>query len=611
MNKPLLTRETYLLWIGFILMAVVPQLSIWRVGPLAGFFLESGTLLFALITVLLTIFAGYFRAKIPVASVYFLLLAIFWALQARVMNLTYIALSDVVAWTFVVIALLMWACRGWVAGIGQERSVSILAYVLFIGAILQAVIGWLQYTDFAKHFSGILMYRKGIVEGQFGQRNHFAHYLMWGNLSIAWLWAQRRLPVVLAVLGALFLSATMGLTGSRTIFAYILALVILLAIYLMIMRRESQYLVWRVAGVAMLVLVCQFALEPILMLFRESDIQSAAERLGQSSFGGSGRGYEWRKAWQIFLSAPLWGYGWGSYAWQGFVTNVYPNGFRPYETSVLFTHSHNSFLNLLAEMGLVGTGLVLGGLLYSIRGCLNRKHAPVSLLLLAWLSVSLMHSMVEYPLWYIYFLVPFSLFIGLMPTAGQAAHQPIGSSHIAAKMVLMMSFVLMGGIVRLAIAYQNLRHFSGSSQVSVANRTVNIVGLLNVAEKEPMLRYYAQLQLMNYLNPNDQKVPDWAMTASRDNMRYRPYANAHKYAFVAYRLGKEEEAKRMMQLMYRYYPSKMMAYGNPIMNTPFYFGLRDDYTHDCHAYYHSLKQIPNCAKAIKPTLPMLPKNKIT
>ncbi|MFC2506999.1 MAG: polymerase, partial [Kingella sp. (in: b-proteobacteria)] len=114
MSKSLFLRETVWLWVGILLMAVVPQLSIFRVGPLSSFFLESGALLMALFFVLFTIFSGSLKIKIPTASIYFIILAIFWAIHSRAMDLTYVALSDMVSWTFLVLALMCWACSEWV-----------------------------------------------------------------------------------------------------------------------------------------------------------------------------------------------------------------------------------------------------------------------------------------------------------------------------------------------------------------------------------------------------------------------------------------------------------------------------------------------------------------
>ncbi|MDK4565671.1 O-antigen ligase family protein, partial [Kingella kingae] len=170
---------------------------------------------------------------------------------------------------------------------------------------------------------------------------------------------QRRLSAGIASALVLFFAATISLTGSRTVFAYILMLTAWLPIYRIIGGRESTRPVIGLALAAFVVLVSQYAVEPMLnWISSTNQVQTAAERMVGSQIEGSGRGYEWRKAWQIFLSAPLFGYGWGSYSLYGFLENVYPTGFRPYENNVLFTHSHNSFLNLLAEMGLVGTTLI-------------------------------------------------------------------------------------------------------------------------------------------------------------------------------------------------------------------------------------------------------------
>ncbi|ULJ64078.1 O-antigen ligase family protein [Wielerella bovis] len=598
MNKPLFTSETAPLWLGILLVAVVPFLSIMRLGPLPSFFLESGSLFFALILVLLTVFSGSLKSKITDSFWYFIVLAAFWAIQARAMNLTYLGMSDMVSWTFVILALMCWACRGWVLKLGAERAVSILAAALLLGALANAAIGWLQYTGLASKFQGYLMYRAGIVEGQLAQRNHFGHYLMWGVLATGWLWAQKRLASIIALALIVFLAATMGLTGSRTIFAYVLALAICLPVYRVFSGSISNRTVMGLGLAAAMVLLCQFAIEPVLALFHDGGVNSAAERLSGSQFEGSGRGYEWKKAWQIFLSAPLLGHGWGSYSLYGFLENVYPTGFRPYENSVLFTHSHNSFLNLLAEMGLVGTALVLVGLLFVVRACFQRVNAPVGGFLLALMSVSLVHSVLEYPLWYIYFLSVFALFIGFAPPADESERENTQGSLKTSMPVLFATLILMGGIIRLGFAYQDLRAVSGSSNVGVKKRTDNIIGLLTTAKTEPMLRYYAQLQLMNYVDVNANSIPDWAIEHARENMLYRPFANAHKYGLVAYRSGYEQEARDFMKLMYRYYPAKMPAYAAPIMNTPHYEGLRQDYTAACEAYAASINQRPNCAQAM-------------
>lgn len=603
-RNALFARETLPLWLGLFLIVVAVPFSIMRVGPLPSFFLEAGSLLGCLALLALTLFSGCLKAHPPAASYYFMALAVFWAAQARIMQLVYVGMSDMAAWTFAILALLCWACRGWMVRLGTERAVSILAGVLLLGAVLQAAVGWLQYADLAGKFHGVLMYRKGIVEGQLAQRNHFAHYLMWGVLAAGWLWAQRRLAWFVAVPLMLFVAATMGLTGSRTIFGYVLAMLMLLPLYRLFSGCLSTRTVWGLGLAAALVLLGQFAVEPVLDLFREGTITSAADRISSGSqIAGSGRGYEWQKAWQIFLSAPWFGYGWGSYPLYGFLTNVYPTTFRPYETDVLFTHSHNSFLNLLAEMGIVGTALVLLGMVWAIRGCFQRQNAPAGVFMLALIAVSLVHSTLEYPLWYIYLLSIFALFLGFAPAYAKASAQPaLGSLKIIYAATALATVLLSAGIVYMATVYQDLRRFSASGETT-AQQAKNIAGLQRIARHNAMLRYYAHFQLISHFDPSSATVPQWATEAAQ-SLQYRPYANAQRYAFAAYRAGNIQAARDWMVLMYHYYPTKFSAYSSPIMESPYYPQLQADFTAQCRAYYASVEQIPICAQAtpVKPAI---------
>ena len=607
----LFTQKTSWLWLGGLLMAVLPQMISLRIGPQPTFLLELCAFVMGLFFVVFTIISGKIKAKIPAASIYFLILAAFWAIQARVMHLTYIALSDIVSWTFVVLALVCWACREWKQRLGLERVLSILAGVLLMGSLFQAVVGLLQYTGFAQNF-GFLIYREGIVEGQFGQRNQLAHYLMWGILSSGWLWSQRRLPAVLALGVMGFLAVVMGLIGSRTIFAYILMLGVLLLGYRLFSGSQTNRVLIGLAIATVFVLVGQVVIEPILGLFQTANIHSAASRLGEQ-FDGSGRFYEWRKAWQIFLSAPIFGQGWGSYAYQGFLQNVYSTGFRSYDTSSLFTHSHNSFLNLLAEMGLLGTILVVGGWIYCIGGCFKRIHIPASLFLLALMGVSLTHSAVEHPLWYIYFLVPFALFMGCVPDRQDVSDEMPRQAIVANKKGLIvinvvafaMSALLIQQSIRVGFTYLELSmYFIDStgevSQLKYMNDTFN---LERIAKDEPMLRYYAQQELVSYIDVNEKEQPQWVDEVLKNAVTYRPYGSAHKYAFMLYRQGKTQEARDFMQAIYRYYPVFFPTYA-PWFK-PNYSGLYDDYIKTCHAYYTSVKRVPECGEnaASEPSKP--------
>lgn len=54
-------------------------------------------------------------------------MAAFWYLQARLMNLIYPGMNDIVSWIFILLAVSAWACRSLVAHFGQERIVTLFA----------------------------------------------------------------------------------------------------------------------------------------------------------------------------------------------------------------------------------------------------------------------------------------------------------------------------------------------------------------------------------------------------------------------------------------------------------------------------------------------------
>lgn len=590
-TKDLFNKNSFPFWIGLLLVVVLPFLSTWRVEPLNSFYIESISLIGILLLVLITLFTGSLKAAIPRVSWYFWTLAVFWAVQARVMHLDYVGLSDMAAWSFVIMGLGTWAVQSWVERLGLDKALSLLAFALLIGCFLQSVIGWLQYTGLATHFSGLLVYHKGVVEGQLAQRNHLGHYLMWGVLAVAWLGAQRRLSVWFCAVLIAFFASVMALTGSRTILAYVLAIVLLLPLVGILSGSLRSRTTIAFFGATMMVLLLQFALDPLLSLF-QSDVNSAVERISNSTFGTSGRSYEWQKAWQVFLSAPFFGHGWNSYSLQGFLTNVYQIGFRPYEGDVLFTHSHNFVLNLLAEMGLVGTFLVLVGLLLSVSGCLKRANNQAGLFILALLTVSLVHSLLEYPLWYVYFLSVFALIMGFAPQVSQQERLPALKAWQKWG-VLAGVLVIMVGIIRLGFVYHRLAVITNSNDTSIEQEAKDIVELVYIAKTEPMLRYYAQFELMPFFEPKDKHLPEWASEASQA-MKFRPYANAYKWSLIAARTGQEKEAKEWMQKIYQYYPAKINAYGSAIVTHPSYDVLYEDYRTYCHTLSTQLKLPIQC-----------------
>jgi hypothetical protein len=92
-----------------------------------------------------------------------------------------------------------------------------------------------------------------------------------------------------------------------------------------------------------------------------------------------------------------------------------------------FTHTHNIVLNLFVELGvpiaMVVCALLLYALCTAVRRTLSTRDTAlrsVRYSALALIGVIAVHSMLEYPLWYAYFLLPTAFLLGLCLDNGPA-----------------------------------------------------------------------------------------------------------------------------------------------------------------------------------------------
>ena len=156
----------------------------------------------------------------------------------------------------------------------------------------------------------------------------------------------------------------------------------------------------------------------------------------------------------MIAAHPWAGVGWGEF---NFAWSMTPFPDRPV---AFFDHTHNLALQFAVELGLPLAGLVLGLLGWGLwRGWADTHRdaaAPnleqASMLRAAWMMVLmiLVHSQLEYPLWYAYFLLPAAFAFGLcLGRPGQPAAWPRAASAPQAQptrplMVLAMVLVLVG-----------------------------------------------------------------------------------------------------------------------------------------------------------------------
>jgi len=293
---------------------------------------------------------------------------------------------------------------------GLERVVAALAWFLTLGAVLNCAVGLAQQFDSYGPFGRyVLEASKERVWGNLAQPNHLADYLSLGLASVGFLFATRRLHTLLAALIATVAVYVLIQTGTRAVLLYLGA-----------MFAGAAWIAWRRPDpvhrrLATFVVLCLGAYVLLPPLLRE---------LAPASLGSSGawgrwradalthdlRGRLWSAAWHMFLQAPWLGHGLREYAHQYFQINPH---LPPRAVGGFHDHAHNLPLHVMAEFGVAGLAVLVLATLAWIRGLLRLPAGAAAWWVGALAAVLGLHSMLEYPLWYAFFLGPAALILGL------------------------------------------------------------------------------------------------------------------------------------------------------------------------------------------------------
>ncbi len=320
---------------------------------------------------------------------------------------------------------------------------------LVVAGIASTLIGLVQV--FAPHAPDgewiALASIPGRATGNLRQPNHLSSLLLWSVVGALWLGEAKVLDGRAAAALAIAFIYVVVLSGSRTGAVGMITL----AGWGLLDRRLSRR--------ARLLL----ALAPLLYaaMWWLTSIWAAQSH---QAFGGGARfsrdmalatnRYDiWSNALSLIVSHPWFGVGFGDF---NFAWTLTPFPERPTE---FFDHTHNLILNFAVEMGLPLAIVVIALLVYALWQAL--RHAivdgrepaatyPIQRAAFVIVLLVAVHSMLEYPLWYAYFLLPAAFAFGLClerPVAREAAARAGGDEHgnVTRPYVIAAMFLILGG----------------------------------------------------------------------------------------------------------------------------------------------------------------------
>lgn len=446
-------------------------------------------------------------------------------------------------------------------GSNENPALTLLAFTLTLGAFASAVVAFAQLFELWEHSPWInrmpQLRRPG---ANMGQPNHLATLLLMGMASLLFLYESGKLKALPSVLIVLVLGAALAASESRT---GVLSFLLMSAWWFAKNKRVSFRLspwVMAFAGIGFLGL---FWAWPSIFAFV---LQTSGVDAEVNIKAGT-RLVVWPQLLEALAQRPWWGWGLGE------VPEAHNAVAHAYVVSEPFSYSHNILLDLA-----LGVGVPLTALLVLVTGVWLWRRVRAANQLLPWycLAVALpvaVHSMLEFPFAYAYFLV--SVMFALGALEGMAGGKPALRIGVRPAIVLLLG-------LSIATAWSVAEYSSIEEDFRIARFEALRIGKTPEEYQRPNVILLTQL---GALLEGARIVPKPGMTdkelelAKKVALRYPWTATQNRYALSLALNGNPEEAVRQMRVMRALHGEKT------------YKGIRENWKILAHDKYPQLLQL--------------------
>jgi O-antigen ligase len=553
-DRPTFLRASVLL-IG--LAWTLPFLQPYHRVPLTAFYGEWLALALGLAAALPLLRREPWReATLPLIALAPLGLAVVLALQVALDRVPYseqaLSAGLYLLWAALMVAL------GHVLGrrLTLDSIAKTLAWFLLVVGLINVLIGLVQHYHVSTPVSFLIASKTWAgLSGNLGQPNHFAACVTFSLVSTAYLYGRGSLAgAVAAACAALFL-VILALTGSRSPWLY-LGTFIVLALLLHHRRRDGKsrrmavFTCWLLPGF----ISAQWLVTLPFMAPAGGQLVTSADRLFQLASGVGPRLQVWGEAWQMFVASPVLGAGFGQFAWHHFLHQAATD---PTTAPGVYNHSHNLVMQLLAETGALGALVIVGAVMLWIADLRRVNLDPAWWWLLSLLGVIGIHSLLEFPLWFAYFLGPAALLLGLGAQRPLAMRFP-GAARAAVALAVLAGCVNLAAVIPAYRDFEQLV-FRPGSQPSQASSDQAFGQALMRVHGEPLLRPYVELAVAFSIKVDRTQLRDKLELITRA-MHFVPVTElVYRQALLLALAGRAEAAREQLDRSLRAYPAERTA----------------------------------------------------
>jgi O-antigen ligase len=310
------------------------------------------------------------------------------------------------------------ACVG--AGItrGGPSAAAVLANGILAAGLISAVLGLLQYYGLAEPLvPWTTTPALGQAYGNLRQRNQFATLISMALVAALWIHATQPSAQIRRWLvpAALLLLVAAAASTSRTGLLQLLSIVGIATLIAWRERRtapesDRKHFSLPPPLVLLAMIPIYFAIAWVLPQLTASEVEGMMRRLQEGAPGDHTRVILWRNVLTLISEHPWTGWGWGELAFAHYST-LYSGPRFP----EILDNAHNLPLHLAVELGIPASVLICGGFIWMVLAAQPwRERDPARLMAWGMLGAIVLHSLLEYPLWYGPFQLVFGLCLGML-----------------------------------------------------------------------------------------------------------------------------------------------------------------------------------------------------
>jgi len=550
----------------YALMLVLPFVQPVHTAPLTSFYSEWIAFVLGIAALHLLVLPDFWKEpQIPQSAIWLFGLVGAIAVQTLWIHHDYTA-QPLIPALYIVWAALLTVCAVWFRNrLGLQATIDTLAWFALVGGVLLAFSALVEFLDIPGWNAIWVARRQSLgIHGNIGQQNHLATYLTLASAALAYLYAQRKLSTATSVALCLIFAFAIAVTTSRAALIYNAVICLMAGTAYVKTRTDHASRLLKVSGLVLFLLVCSQYLLPHIAIWareiltalgidaKDYGILTTLEKLGNVA-GYTVRLSEWHKAWTIFLESPWLGVGISQYGWYSFLHQAQPV-FADVLRPQLFSHPHNLFLETLTELGVVGLLLLLTllvGWFLQFRKC---WLDPVNWIVGTWLIVLLIHSNLEYPLSYSYFLGPAAFLLGLgdFRTVNVKFSPRLG--QFTAAVALFFAWAI------LIAAFRGYTIMENTNKLIIGANPTGAAQVMSGLSRNPLLAPWAEQAIATFGEPQEDLLQKQAAFTNRV-MHFRP-STQNVYRNISYLTlaGRKNEAHDLLRHAAVVYPDYLPEY---------------------------------------------------